>query len=228
MAKIIRYGVLAALFIQTPVLGQLEGSRNPSREATFEPHTIGPGSFLGQPLVTLLPGHKVRLEKAFGFRDLSGEWWPVPSKFKSDGASIPRAFWSVVGGPLDGPYRDAAIVHDYYCDKMTKPWRAVHRMFYDAMIASGVAETDAKIKYYAVYRFGPRWTFYNGKPRRCGFLGICKSGGLGGAIGGQIITYEESADGAVFEEDLKRVEQLTSLADIEHFADVNASRARAY
>ena len=30
-------------------------------------------------------------------------------------------------------------------------------MFYDAMITSGVEPLQAKIMYYAVFRFGPRW-----------------------------------------------------------------------
>lgn len=35
----------------------------------------------------------------------------VPTGFVTDLASIPRPFWSLI--PRDGPYADAAIVHDY-------------------------------------------------------------------------------------------------------------------
>src|SRR5712692_9140850 len=32
-------------------------------------------------------------------------------------ASIPRAFWSVIGGPLEGQYRNASVFHDVACDQ---------------------------------------------------------------------------------------------------------------
>ncbi len=41
--------------------------------------------------------------------------------------------------------------------KKSQPWKAVHRMFYNAMRCSGVNEIKAKIMYYAVYNFGPCW-----------------------------------------------------------------------
>ena len=37
----------------------------------------------------------------------------VPEGSKTDGASIPRALWSVCGHPLTSPRVYAAIVHDY-------------------------------------------------------------------------------------------------------------------
>ncbi len=35
----------------------------------------------------------------------------VPEGFKTDGGSVPRFFWRVLGGP-NGPYREAYIPHD--------------------------------------------------------------------------------------------------------------------
>jgi hypothetical protein len=76
----------------------------------------------------------------------------------TDGASIPWPLWSVVGGPFEGPYRRAAIIHDFYCDRKYRAWERVHRVFYDAMITGGVSVNKAKLMYYAVWRFGPRWS----------------------------------------------------------------------
>ena len=75
-----------------------------------------------------------------------------------DGASIPQVLWST-GGPYEGKYRDASVIHDVYCDEApkTRTWQAVHRMFYDGMLASGVADTRALFMYGAVYRHGPKW-----------------------------------------------------------------------
>ncbi len=41
-----------------------------------------------------------------------------------DGASIPRMFWSIIGGLFDEGYRDASIIHDWYCDKRLRTWQA--------------------------------------------------------------------------------------------------------
>jgi hypothetical protein len=83
--------------------------------------------------------------------------WAVPSGAKVDGASIPRGLWTIFGAPFTGKYRKASVVHDHFCDSKTRPWEATHRAFYDAMLASGEDIVRAKLMYYAVYRFGPRW-----------------------------------------------------------------------
>lgn len=103
-------------------------------------------------------GRHMRLKRPFGYVEEGGGEWSVPEETVVDGASIPQAFWSLIGGPFSGPYRDASIVHDYYCDDRTRPWQDTHRVFYDAMRCSGVNAVRAKVMYYAVYRFGPRWT----------------------------------------------------------------------
>lgn len=93
----------------------------------------------------------------FEFLDSSNKRWPVPPGAKVDGASIPRPLWSIIGGPFEGKYRDASVIHDYYCDVRTEPWQLVHRVFYNAMRASGVPKVRAKLMYGAVYHAGPRW-----------------------------------------------------------------------
>lgn len=102
-------------------------------------------------------GRHMRLKRPFSYVQESGRAWPVPVETVVDGASIPKAFWSLIGGPFEGRYRDASIVHDYYCNEQSRPWREVHRVFYDAMLCSGVPLPQAKVIFYAVYRFGPRW-----------------------------------------------------------------------
>ena len=93
----------------------------------------------------------------FEFVDARGRKWRVPSGTKVDGASIPQVFWSVIGGPFDGLYREASVIHDYYCDRRNRSWQDVHQVFYDAMITSGVGAKKAYLMFKAVYNFGPRW-----------------------------------------------------------------------
>jgi hypothetical protein len=110
------------------------------------------------PVVTLLPdGRNATLDKALAYYRSDDSHWPVPVGAALDGASIPRFFWTLIGGPFEGKYRDASIVHDHYCVTKDRPWPDTHRMFHDAMRCSGVGKARAGVMFYAVYRFGPRW-----------------------------------------------------------------------
>lgn len=112
----------------------------------------------GEPLVKLLPdGRNVELVADMVFIDPQDVRWAVPAGATVNGASIPRAFWPVVGGPFEGRYRDASIIHDWFCDRRTRTWQATHRVFYDAMLVSGVSVPKAKLMYFGVYWAGPRW-----------------------------------------------------------------------
>jgi hypothetical protein len=68
----------------------------------------------------------------------------------------PFHFWQTIGPPFIGDYRRASVVHDYYCQTKNEPWKAVHRMFYEASVVGGVSEIKAKIMFAAVYAGGPR------------------------------------------------------------------------
>ena len=100
----------------------------------------------------------MKLAKAFAFIDAERRWWRVPKGAIVDGASIPKALWSLIGGPFEGKYRNASIVHDWYCDVRTRLWEDVHRMFHEALLTSGVGRLQAQLMYAAVRRFGPRWS----------------------------------------------------------------------
>ena len=118
------------------------------------------GRFVGTVQIELLrddAGRHARLLSDFAFIDQRGDAWNVMKGATIDGASIPRFLWSVTGGPFEGLYREASVPHDWYCDVRIRPWRQVHRMFYEAMMASGTDRGLAKAMYYAVYLAGPRW-----------------------------------------------------------------------
>jgi hypothetical protein len=102
-------------------------------------------------------GRTMHLLDDFGYVDPGGNTWTALKPHKIDGASIPQVFWSFIGGPFEGKYRNASVVHDFECDVQKRPWRAVHRMFYNASRCGGVEATKAKVMFAAVYHFGPRW-----------------------------------------------------------------------
>jgi hypothetical protein len=102
-------------------------------------------------------GRRMTLVEPFSYFDSRETHWAAPAGSVVDGASIPRAFWSLMGGPFAGEFREASVVHDVACEDRDRPWRAVHRMFYEACRCGGVDAIQAKTMYYAVFHFGPRW-----------------------------------------------------------------------
>jgi hypothetical protein len=103
-------------------------------------------------------GRDMTLVEPFAYVDPRDARWDAPAGAVVNGASIPRAFWSLIGGPFEGRFRNASVVHDVACVNRDRPWQEVHRMFHDACRCGGVGAAKAATMYYAVYQFGPRWT----------------------------------------------------------------------
>lgn len=104
-------------------------------------------------------GRSMTLLNELRYTDPKGVVWIAPAGSVIDGASIPRALWSFMGGPFEGKYRNASVLHDVAYDQKARPPAVVDRMFYDAMRCSGVGAVEAKTMYYALLRFGRHWKF---------------------------------------------------------------------
>lgn len=104
-------------------------------------------------------GRIATLMQPYVYVDGGGRRWTVPQGAQVNGASIPREFWTVLGGPYEGRYRNASVIHDYFCEPEHRQYsfQATHRMFYEGMRAMRVSENRAQLMYYAVRRWGPRW-----------------------------------------------------------------------
>jgi Protein of unknown function (DUF1353) len=141
-------GALVALLLKSGVF-----------DKNLPPDTTGAwGKFSGNPKTEMLKdGRKLKLLEEFTYTDPHRKTWVAPKSWEVDGASIPQVFWSIIGGPLEGPYRNASICHDVECDRKTHSWKDVHRMFYEGCRCGGLSENMAKTMYAAVYHFGPRW-----------------------------------------------------------------------
>ena len=128
-------------------------------------HSEGAGRYLGEVVARWEPdGRTMTLVEPFQYIDRHDRKWSVPRGIAVDGASIPQVFWSVIGGPFEGRYRNASVIHDYYCDAKSRSWQDVHLVFYEAMLASGVKAPTAYLMYKAVEQFGPRWSEPQIKP----------------------------------------------------------------
>jgi DNA/RNA endonuclease G (NUC1) len=139
------------------VAGQI-AAMEPASTETLEA-VAGHGRFIGLPAQVAFSeiDRSANLLAPLSYVDPAETNWSVPVGAWLDGASIPQPFWSIIGGPFEGRYREASIVHDHYCIVRSRPWRDTHRMFFEGMLCRGVSSFKARIMYYAVYRFGPRW-----------------------------------------------------------------------
>jgi hypothetical protein len=108
-------------------------------------------------LVDAQPRPVFKVETAFRFRDPNGLLWSAPAGVAVDGASIPQFFWSFIGGPFEGPYLNASVIHDHYCRTKERTAHDTHRNFYYGMRTSEVPEWKASLMYWAVSTFGPSW-----------------------------------------------------------------------
>ena len=116
------------------------------------------GYYSGYPETRWDPdGRTMTLLNELRYIDPQGTVWIAPAGSKVDGASIPKYLWSFMGGPFEGKYRNASVLHDVSYDQKKRPPAECDRMFYNAMRCSGVAPTEAKTMYYALYRHGRHW-----------------------------------------------------------------------
>ncbi len=102
-------------------------------------------------------GRTMVLLNELRYTDPYGVVWIAPPGSKVDGASIPRAFWGMIGGPFEGKYRNASVLHDVAYDRQDRPPEQVDLMFYNAMRCSGVGVVTAKTMYFSLVRHGRHW-----------------------------------------------------------------------
>ena len=118
------------------------------------------GYFDGDPVTKWNPdGRTMTLLTELRYTDPQGFVWIAPIGSVVDGASIPRYLWSIMGGPFEGKYRNASVLHDVAYGQHNRPWQDCDRMFYYAMRCSGVSVVEAKSMFYALYKFGHHWKF---------------------------------------------------------------------
>src|SRR4051794_19877534 len=104
-------------------------------------------------------GRTMTLLSDLRYTDPEGFTWIAPAGSKVDGASIPKSLWSVMGGPFEGKYRNASVLHDVAYEQHKRPWQDCDRMFYNAMRCAGVSAVEAGTMYYSLVRFGHHWRF---------------------------------------------------------------------
>jgi uncharacterized protein DUF1353 len=137
-----------------------EPTDTPEAEAAAPAAEYKWGYYDGDPVTKWNPdGRTMTLLTELRYTDPQGNVWVAPIGSVVDGASIPRYLWSIMGGPFEGKYRNASVLHDVAYGEHNRPWQDCDRMFYYAMRCSGVSGAEAKTMFYALYRFGHHWKF---------------------------------------------------------------------
>lgn len=80
----------------------------------------------------------------------------IPAGFRSDGASVPRAFWWIVSPAIDPRTIRAAICHDFLYRNSPQDWTRAEadRLFRDYSIEDGLPRWRAYIAYAGLRAFG--------------------------------------------------------------------------
>jgi hypothetical protein len=113
-------------------------------------------------------GRTMTLISELRYTDPQGVVWIAPAGSVVDGASIPRSLWSLMGGPFEGKYRNASVLHDVSYDQKNRPHEVCDQMFYNAMRCSGVSAVEAGTMYYALRKFGHHWKAPKAEPVKVG------------------------------------------------------------
>ncbi|MDO9416325.1 DUF1353 domain-containing protein [Pararhizobium sp.] len=134
------------------------------------------------------------LGQEFGYVDANNIGWMAKKGLLTDGASIPPWAQPIVGKPFEKAFIKAAVIHDHYCDRHVRPWRQTHRVFYDALLDSGVSKSKAGTMYFAILVGGPKWVkLIKGKPCALGFACINKVE-IGTSLPGAGVALGEQSD----------------------------------
>ena len=118
---------------------------------------MGKAAFPEKPAVRPLAGTDYVLAEDFYFPAQVGEWdvtVHVRPGFETDGASIPRLLWRVLGSPYDPDVMAAAIAHDAMYRGEIVPRADADAAFLALMAENGVAKPRRLLLWTGVRLFG--------------------------------------------------------------------------
>jgi hypothetical protein len=78
----------------------------------------------------------------------------VKSDFITDGASIPKMFWSIIGNPLENDLLKPAIIHDGLYTLMQLPRDKCDKLLKEMLLFNGTSKVKANLVYIVVRLFG--------------------------------------------------------------------------
>ncbi len=95
-----------------------------------------------------------QVHKTFSYYStIAKAWIIVPHGFITDGATIPRVFWSWIGHPW-GKYRQAAVLHDFLYATAVYTQKLSDSVFLEAMQVLRVGWVRRHVMFAVVRSFG--------------------------------------------------------------------------
>src|SRR6266581_4231844 len=156
------------VLVSVVLLTACGSGRNPS-STTGAAQSNPWGYYSGEPETRWnADGRTMTLLSELRYTDPHGLIWVAPAGSIVDGVSIPRSLWSIMGGPFEGKYRNASVLHDVAYTQRNRPWEVCDRMFYNAMRCSGVSAVEAGTMYYSLRKFGRHWKAPKAEPVKVG------------------------------------------------------------
>lgn len=104
-------------------------------------------------LIVAVVGKRYILVSPFKYQTKAGKVITVPKGFKTDFASIPRIFRTLIHG--HDRTRKPAVIHDYLYDRAIGTRKEADKIFLEALEESGVSSVKRRAMYWAV-RIGGR------------------------------------------------------------------------
>lgn len=96
-----------------------------------------------------------------GLWQLVEEWDGIPAGFVTDGGSIPRLLWRVIGPPIDAQTIAAFIRHDWNYQTGRVKRKQADQQLYADLRAAGVSRVRAYAIYAGVRAFGGSHYYHN-------------------------------------------------------------------
>ena len=106
--------------------------------------------FKGKYKIEAFDAYRFKVLSELSYTTKKGVTHTVPIGFITDGASIPKIFWSIIGSPFTGLYRKPSLIHDrlYATQKVKRGY--ADRVFLEGMENKGVSFWKRRTMYYAV------------------------------------------------------------------------------
>lgn len=80
-----------------------------------------------------------KLTKPFTYVSKRNKIYALPIGFVSDGASIPKLLWSVIGSPFTGKYEKPVWIHDWNYKTQKIKRNLADKIFYEGMVEERVS-----------------------------------------------------------------------------------------
>ena len=86
----------------------------------------------------LIDSTRAILGRSFTYIDVDGVKYTAHPPMPTDGGSVPKFFYRVIGPPFASPYLAAYIIHDWLCREAEK--LAVNGFYYEAVVTRKEAD----------------------------------------------------------------------------------------